>query len=30
LERCSLRGVERIFDITRQTIVRWISTHLQS
>ena len=29
LERCSLRGVERIFDITRQTVVRWISTHIQ-
>jgi len=29
LERCSLRGVERIFDITRQTVVRWINTHIQ-
>src|SRR5260221_11875520 len=29
LERCSLRGVERIFDITRQTVVRWISIHIQ-
>lgn len=29
LECCSLRGVERIFDITRQTVVRWISTHIQ-
>jgi insertion element IS1 protein InsB len=29
LERCSLRGVERIFDITRQTIVRWISIPIQ-
>jgi insertion element IS1 protein InsB len=24
-----LRGVERLFDITRQTVVRWISTPLQ-
>ena len=29
LERCSLRGIERIFDIPRQTIARWISTHIQ-
>jgi IS1 family transposase/transposase-like protein len=29
LERCSLRGVERVFDLTRQTVVRWISTHIQ-
>jgi insertion element IS1 protein InsB len=29
LERCSLRGVERIFDIPRQTVVRWISTPIQ-
>jgi transposase-like protein len=29
LERCSLRGGERIFDITRQTVVRWISTPVQ-
>jgi hypothetical protein len=29
LERCSLRGIERIFDITRQTVVRWISTPIQ-
>ncbi len=29
LERCSLRGVERIFGITRQTVVRWISAHIQ-
>ena len=29
LERCSLRGVERIFDITRQTVARWISTPIQ-
>ena len=25
LERCSLRGVERIFDIPRQTVARWIN-----
>ena len=29
LERCSLRGVERIFDIARQTVTRWIATHMQ-
>jgi insertion element IS1 protein InsB len=29
LERCSLRGVERIFDITRQTVTRWVGTHIQ-
>lgn len=29
LERCSLRGVERIFAITRQTVACWISTHIQ-
>jgi insertion element IS1 protein InsB len=29
LERCSLRGVERIFDIARQTATRWIATHIQ-
>ncbi len=29
LERCSLRGVERIFDIPRQTVARWINTHIQ-
>ncbi len=29
LERCSLRGVERIFDIARQTVARWIKTHVQ-
>jgi insertion element IS1 protein InsB len=29
LERCSLRGVERIFDIARQTVTRWIATHIQ-
>jgi len=26
LERCSLRGVERIFDIARQTVPRWRAT----
>ena len=29
LERCSLRGVECIFAIPRQTVVGWISTHIQ-
>ena len=29
LERCSLRGVERIFDIARQTVTRWIATPIQ-
>ena len=29
LEGCSLRGVERIFDMTRQTIPRWIATPIQ-
>ena len=29
LERCSLRGVERIFHITRQTIARWIVNHIR-
>ena len=29
LERCNLRGVERIFGITRKTIARWISRHVQ-
>jgi insertion element IS1 protein InsB len=29
LERCSLRGVERIFDIARQRVTRWIATHVQ-
>jgi insertion element IS1 protein InsB len=29
LERCSLRGVERIFGIARQTVTRWIATHIQ-
>jgi len=24
LERCSLRGLERIFDVTRQTTAKWI------
>ncbi len=27
LERCSLRGGERIFDIARQTVTRWIATY---
>jgi len=30
LGRCSLHGVERIFDVTRQTVARWISTHIQN
>jgi insertion element IS1 protein InsB len=29
LERCRMLRVERIFDITRQTAARWISTHIQ-
>lgn len=29
LERCCWRGVERIFDITRQTVARWIGTPIQ-
>ena len=29
LERCSLRGVERIFDIPRQTVTCWIATLFQ-
>ena len=29
LERCSLRGVERIFDIARQTVTGWIATPIQ-
>src|SRR5436305_8251506 len=29
LERCSLRTVERIFAIPRQTDARWISTPIQ-
>ena len=29
LERCSLRGVERIFDSARQTVAQWIKTPVQ-
>ncbi len=29
LERCSLRGVERIFSIARQTVAQWIKAHVQ-
>src|SRR5437879_5550624 len=29
LERSSLRGVERIFDIARQTVAQWIKAHVQ-
>src|SRR2546421_11728180 len=29
LQRCSLRGVERIFDIARQTVTQWIKAHVQ-
>jgi hypothetical protein len=29
MERCSLRGVERIFDSARQTVAQWIKTHVQ-
>jgi transposase-like protein len=29
LERCSLRGVERIFDIARQRVTQWIKAHVQ-
>src|SRR2546428_5030558 len=29
LERCSLRGVERIFDIARQTVTHWVVTYIQ-
>jgi len=35
LERCSLRGVERIFamarqTVARQTVARWLKTHVQN
>src|SRR6266700_7875819 len=30
LERSSLRGVERIFDIARQTVAQWIKTHVET
>lgn len=30
LERCSLRGLARIFYVTRQTIARWIEEHIQN
>ncbi len=30
LERCSLRGVERIFAMARQTVARWLKTHVQN
>jgi|SRR6266516_382892 len=29
LERSSLRGVERIFDVARQTVAQWIKAHVQ-
>jgi transposase-like protein len=29
LERCSLRGVARIFAVARQTIARWLKAHVQ-
>src|SRR2546421_7104853 len=29
LQRCSLRGVERIFDMARQTVTQWIKAHVQ-
>ncbi len=30
LERCSLRGVARIFAIARQTVARWLKAHVQN
>jgi insertion element IS1 protein InsB len=30
LERCSLRGVTRIFAVARQTIARWLKAHVQN
>ena len=29
LERCSLRGVARIFILARQTVVQWLKAHVQ-
>src|SRR5258707_15564314 len=29
LERCSLRGVERIFNSARQPVTRWIAAYMQ-
>jgi insertion element IS1 protein InsB len=29
LERCSLRGVSRIFAVARQTVARWFKAHVQ-
>jgi insertion element IS1 protein InsB len=29
LERCSLRGVARIFAMARQTVARWLKAHVQ-
>jgi transposase-like protein len=30
LERCSLRGVARIFTMARQTVARWLKAHVQN
>jgi insertion element IS1 protein InsB len=30
LERCSLRGVARIFALARQTVARWLKAHVQN
>ena len=30
LERCSLRGLERIFDVTRQTMAKWVEAFVQA
>jgi transposase-like protein len=30
LERCSLRGVARIFPMARQTVARWLKAHVQN
>src|SRR5947209_17725543 len=30
LERCSLRGIARIFAIARQTVARWFRDHAQN
>ena len=30
LERCSLRGVARIFAMARQTVARWLKAHVQN
>jgi len=30
LQRSSFRGVERIFDMARQTVAQWIKTHVET